>query len=289
MRNYRSGGIKIWGPKYGFKNPKAEQTHYLLDGGSFHVPIDKNVDFCAYLARDIDRGIINYVIETRTPVFRLFVDLDIYDKEEFTIERLEPWLKEMQHVVKDVFPHVKPTRSKECNEIYDSYSVLVCTAPCKDNVEKNGDSWCKTGVHLIWPFILVDTEQAKFLRTATIQWFESKFGSRPDHNIWEDVFDGAVYKSNGLRMIGSGKLANCPTCKGKPSKTSTCDSGTCDGSGKYDTNRVYRVQYVIDGNGEHENVLLARVQFSSRSELHTTSIRVSTDKKSKSVSPEPWR
>jgi len=288
MRNYRQGGIKMWGPKYDYKDLKAEQTHYLLDGGSLHVPIGKNVEFCALLAQDMDHGIVNYVIETRTPIFRLFIDLDIFEKVEFTVEQLLPWMKQMQKVVQECFPEIRGT-NKEHNETYDSYSVLICTAPPKENVEKNGDLWCKTGVHLVWPCILVDAEQAKSLRQALVQWFEATFGKRGKHNIWEDVFDGAVYNSNGLRMIGSGKLENCPTCKGKPSKTMTCDTGTCDGSGKYDTNRVYRVEHVVDGDGNLEESLLARIKFTTKSEVCTTSIRVATKKAAFWKTPKWYR
>ena len=48
--------------------------------------------FYKNMSLDINDGIKNYVIERRTPVFKFYADLDIFDKEETPIEEIKEWI-----------------------------------------------------------------------------------------------------------------------------------------------------------------------------------------------------
>lgn len=272
MKPYNHVGVRGWAPKLGFKDITKPDTHLLLDGGRLHVSMGTNPLFCKLLADDIDNNVSNFVTELRTPIFKMHIDLDVYDPVETPMspELLREWVREMIHVMRDFFPHIDDNTTKES---YDSFTVIICTTPTKFDVEKHKIMWAKTGAHVIFPWLLVDVSQAIKLRSGLIQHFEKIYGRRHKYNIWEDVFDMQIYQSNGLRMIGSSKMANCRSCKGRPSKEQMCDSGQCDGSGKYDAKRCYRVTDALDRNGQPDNKLLSRIRQSSRTEVILASIR----------------
>lgn len=67
------------------KNTAKEKTHIAMDGGKFHIPfessdksypLDTESTFLKLYAHAYLQGQKMWFIEARTPVFRLFVDLD---------------------------------------------------------------------------------------------------------------------------------------------------------------------------------------------------------------------
>lgn len=256
-------GVKGWAGRNGFSLNGREATHTLLDGGMLHVPMSAQELFHELLAGDLDKGINNFVVEYRTPLFRMFADLDILEENPLTNKQLYEWLTEIQSVMVDLFGKAFPNNPKN-----DKLIVVVCKSPDKPR-EKNKQTFTKTGIHLIWPNVIVNSEKALFVRSAWIQRFETKFGLRHASNIWEDVFDRSVYEKNGLRMIGSSKLEYCPSCNGKPSKTMACPISQCDGTtGKYDAQSVYRVYDVLDRMGKSGKQGLAKHQKDPASEYY---------------------
>jgi len=244
MKPHNRLGAKAWVSKHNFLAlPGKEPTHTMLDGGLLHVPMTSSNNFHELLAEDLDNGVNNFIVEYRTPVFKMFADLDILEDNPISDSRLHGWFCDIQSVMKDIFGKACPAPADESGQ--DDLRVIVCQAPIKTR-EKNKQFYAKTGVHLIWPNVFVDSETALFVRSAWIQYFENKYGMRHAVNIWEDVFDRSVYEKNGLRMVGSSKLENCTSCNGKPSKTVTCPIDQCDGTGKYDINHVYRIHDVLD-------------------------------------------
>lgn len=287
-------GVRYWGPKCKF-GPKEGKppTHLLLDGGTLYVNIDdkQNKEFCIRLAEDIDAGVSNFVAEMRTPVFKMHVDLDIYEDDPISDEVLHDiWVTNIQYVIKSFYEHTVTStfRNLSRHESYDSLSVVICrTAP--KMVEKNKKLWAKTGVHLIWPFLFATVKEALMLRSAFIQHFREKFGPHHGSNPYEDVFDMSIYTTNGLRMVGSSKLEKCTSCNGKPAKNQTCDIGMCDGkTGKYDTKHVYRVTEVLDRDGKKCPVLLTCIKSTTKSEVLTTSIRMASRATSHPFKKPEW-
>lgn len=250
-------GVRQWGKSffvYNSGDDDRETTHLCLDGGKLCVPFKNVPYFHTKLGADIAKGVRNYIVERRTPVFRFHVDLDIFEPKVKCFDEIVDWIKDgMLNVLRQFYPNLIETDFKQL-------TVFVCTTEAKHNVEKHGTVYDKVGVHLLFPDLLVNTEIAMILRSAFIQYFKGAYGLRETgYNEWADVFDKTVYVSNGLRMVGCGKMEPCKTCKGRYNNDGLCEgnsSGGCGGKGKYDVGRVYSIEIVLDGNGNENQELL---------------------------------
>lgn len=287
MRCYSELGVKGWAMREGWLKSgvlPGTESHLLLNGGILQVPGKKNDNFHAYLAHDLENGYVNYVVEKRTEVFRFFVDLDIFEEVEVSPEKLNRWVTQMQAVLIQLFPDLQ---ERVRTHKPDPYSAIICTAPAQDSVIKNGETCCKTGVHVVWPWINVTADQARVARKAFIQWFQQKLGTRPAHNIWEDVFDESVYTTNGLRMVGSDKPVTCASCKGK--KGDVCENTACRGQGYFPANRIYRVTSIVDQHGGIQKPLLDRIRSTPTMEIGFTSIRIDNENRKQEFVVHPAR
>lgn len=213
---------------------KREVTHLLLDGGNIHLSSDDMEEFYSCYANDLVCGRKNFIVEMKTPVFKYFMDLDILDHEFYEGKRLIKLVQTVQHALSFFFDR------------YDGFSgdVYICTSPPKEQHLQDTD-YIKTGVHLIWPDVVVTTDIAIFLRQFVIQYVTAKLGKREEHNPWEVVFDHSVYESNGLRMIGSYKAQSCKDCR-RNRDNSSCD--TCKGLGKLYGNHTYTLDSILSTN-----------------------------------------
>ena len=285
MKSYDQSDVKKWGKGY-FCD--TNETHLLLNGGKLRIPIQEQDYFLRALGKNIDDGVRNFVCENRTPIFQMHADLDILEpsSSEMTCERfLRDWVPEIQSVMRDFYessPDFKAVvKDHRTRRMFDTLGVLVCMGPLKRDVERNRELWTKTGVHLVWPWIQCTSDQAEKIRSGWIQHFEKKFGKRQKHNIWEDIFDACVYRSNGLRMVGQDKMERCPHCKGKRSTNRMCPGGICDGEGKYPVNRLYGIVASVDPGGKVNQRLKNFATQSGYRQLKFTSTR------SSATSPTP--
>ena len=248
----RMKGVRRWGKHlYIYGDDDREVTHLCLDGGKLSVPF-KSVPFLhKKIGADISKGIRNYLVERRTPVFKFHADLDIFEPTIKPYIDILAWIKDdMLNVLRQFYPQLVTSNFKEL-------TVLVCTTEAKTGVEKYGTTYDKVGVHLLFPWLLTDTDSSMMLRSAFIQYFISKYQERQDgYNEWADVFDKTVYVSNGLRMVGCGKMERCKACKGQYNDSGGCSDGLCGGKGKYDVGRVYKIQTVLNGDGTQNDELL---------------------------------
>ena len=278
-KSYLRAPVKNWGRSFNCYGSNRDETHLLLDGGKLHVPQSDNDWFLQHCGQNLDDGVVNFITERRTPIFKMMTDLDIYQPPDdaMTPERFHEWATEIQSVINDFFGkvegHRRFLRDKESGKVFDKLSMLVCMAPLKYNAEKNKKIWTKTGIHLVWPFLRVNSELALKIRLAWIQHFEKRFGRRHPENIWEDVFDSTVFLANGLRMVGSDKMNPCPSCKGRRPKSGICEIGLCDGVGKFPANRIYRVVDAIARDGSVDVNLLEEATSCGVREIMFTSIR----------------
>lgn len=281
MKPHESRGVKCWGRNL-VCGEKHEATHLLLNGGLLKVECKSDKayhdGFLAELGSDIDRGVVNYISEQRTPLFRMHTDLDVLQPEDLDMDTLWEWLRAMQRVMRAFFVGapgyertVKPVHiTRKC---FNRLGAVVCIAPAK-NVEKDKRVLVKTGVHVVWPFIVVDAVLARRIRKGWLQHFEEVFGARPAYNIWEDVFDLSIYTQNGLRMVGSDKLEVCPSCRKKKAPNAICSAGLCDGtSGKYPANRPYMVSAAVTASGKEYPQLLEAATKSGHTQLQFTCVR----------------
>lgn len=113
------------------------------------------------------------------------------------------------------------------------------------NVERDGDGLCKHGIHVIFPQMHVDIQQALFMREALIEGLIAEYGlthAEMAPKGWHDVVDNAVYGvKRGLRMYGASKAENCKECHGQ-NKDGDCPNN-CQ-RGKIDVGRPHLLHSV---------------------------------------------
>jgi hypothetical protein len=239
------------------KDDSREATHLLLDGGRLHISEKAVPVFQRKYAADIEMKRNNFILEVKTPVYKMIMDLDTYETVNRSYEEMRPWLCEIQRVVADMYPHLSSFLRR----------VIVCTTDSTPNKFKNTNVYTKLGLgHLIWPDININNEMGLKFRAAILQHMEKTYGKRHVDNPWEDVIDKTIYKQNGLRMIGSAKCALCKNCK-----QDFCD--TCHGRGRYYIGRIYYVQEIIDGDGKSLVELTKKIQDDALMMVQQTSLR----------------
>jgi len=219
---------------------QREITHLLLDGGRVHVAKEQAEEFLKQYARSLQRAERNYVVETRTQIFRFMMDLDMMEEEQVPFDRVLEIVRCIQKTLVDFYG-----ACDDLQAIVNTTETKIVTKQATD--ERPEVRLVKTGVHLIWPGLPVDVERAHALRRSVIFDLASQFGERSELNPWDDVVDRVVYECNGLRMIGSRKCSVCKGCHNAKTRRAAC--AVCHGAGKYDEGRVYAPQAVMRHDG----------------------------------------
>lgn len=199
-------------------------THLFLDGGKCHVPPEQEDVFRCRYAEAVLNTTRQYVVEVRTPQFRLFMDLDL----KYVQNEQSKWPLILRVVTLIQQAAVTFFKSAE------NMTMIVCTTEEKTVANSEPQAY-KQGVHLIWPGLTVDKQQALSLRDACITACytasqSENWGMRHEDEgeeqtadmptlltSWTDIIDASVYRpSSGLRMIGSCKRdaesVYMPTC-----------------------------------------------------------------------------
>lgn len=239
----------------------VKRSHLLLNGGNYYVPNKKQDDFLKIYTKDIMLGIPHYLSEVRTPIFRYFIDIDYYDYHELSLQQIRELTKDIQNAL-------KPFLEDQLDIFKRRVFVCVCDDPKKEEVD--GKLISKTGIHLHWPDIFVDSNQAFILRSAILQYLENKNGPT-NFKTWDDFIDESVYKGSGLRLLGSRKAQPCKQCKGKKGKKEECIE--CNGIGKLDLGRIYKLKFILDGFNNEEILLLKELKQNFYSILKRTTIK----------------
>lgn len=240
-----------------------DYTHLLLDNGKLKIEPVYERDFLKRYSNDVYRKYKHYICEIKTPIFKLFSDLDFFDTKELSENDLLMYTGHIQSVISEFFIE----KDLDCQ-------VIICTTDSKKTTIE-GAEYIKTGVHLIWTNIYVSKQTALLLRKCLVQSLNMKFGSRSSYNSWDDVVDLTVYDQNGLRMIGSHKMGPCSVCK--RSKKKICDKENCismfNGVRKVDEGRPYFPTFVLDGKGKQSKSELKRLKKNTFHTIIQTSIR----------------
>ena len=122
------------------------------------MPDERREEFHAKLAEDVVFNKSNWIVELRTPVFRLVIDLDADANVE--IEDSE-WLLIYRSILKTL-AEAYPKLSVEDRR------VVVCAASIKRRT-KDGVPVIKTGRHLVFPCIYVSNNIGLRLREQMMQ------------------------------------------------------------------------------------------------------------------------
>lgn len=186
--------VRRRGYALGYAAAEAQPTHLLLDGGKWRIPDEAHGAlinaYAASLARCPDRR--PCVVELRTPVFRMFCDLDT----RFATE---------EHALRAKRGGIEPVLRRVCAAVAPGQAALVCSAssPKREAADEH-----KMGFHVVWPEVLVSARTASELRDRIIAALHADPPPTTDLGIvgsWETIVDGTVYKSSGLRLPWSAK------------------------------------------------------------------------------------
>lgn len=205
---------------YGKSGGGNASSHLFLDGGIARVPEDMTSTFNNVYAASLFRGEVAFVVEKKTPTFRMFLDLDMRSRNPVTPDAVLLLTRLVARTVVDFF------RLPE-----DRARTIVCLSE---------PSWTpttgwKTGAHVSWPETATATPGALRCRDAVVAALRASTFAAWFSNSIEAVVDKSVLDKNGMRMIGAHKLGPCPDCCSE--QAGGC--ATCGGRGKIAMPGVY--------------------------------------------------
>ncbi len=246
------------------KVDRQNATHLLMDGyngGVLKVPDHLNLEFLRHYAASVFNGKRLFVSEQRTPIFKMYYDLDIKRKEyhppSATFHPAAEADESDAKVPLPDFAHHLDERSFDvmvlqyCRDMMDTirlffppetdpqrFVTVVCCRKFELQSKEFEPRTYSLGVHVIMPNLYVNATQARIMREAAVGRFRNLYGSMEEvQNSWETILDDAVYVGNGLRMLGSRKATKCTECKAD--KTNKMNCNACNFTGKLDIGRVY--------------------------------------------------
>ena len=233
----------------------GDSSHLFLDGGIACVPEDMTATFNNVYAASLFRGEVTFVVEKKTPTFRMFLDLDMRSRNPVTADAVLLLTRLVARTVIDFF------RLPE-----DRARTIVCLSE---------PSWTpttgwKTGAHVSWPETATTTIGALRCRDAVIAALRASTFAAWFSNSIEAVVDKSVLDKNGMRMIGAHKLGPCPDC----AAGSCC--ATCGGRGKAAQPGVYWPRFDLRNADADATILAERptTMTDLRAWISATSLRV---------------
>lgn len=176
-------------------------SHLLLDGGKLLVPEESHGALLnAYAATVVAHPARPpCMVELRTPVFRMFMDLDT---RFVSLEAAATAAALGGGAVAAAMRCLAEAACPGC-------PAILCCADGVKREEPRGerDAVCfKQGFHVVWPGVLVTAETALALRQRALDALhEVDPGGLGLVGAWDRIIDAIVYKSSGLRMPWSAK------------------------------------------------------------------------------------
>jgi hypothetical protein len=262
---------------------QSKYTHLSMDGhkgGLISIPPNLEWMMLKQYGIDLESKMHFYLTESRTDYFRFFVDFDVSTGSmEITPEGRLIILKLIYLTVRLFYPKdtdnsvftmmildnsafIKEARKKADVDTLEPVVMLDLrnkteklnpsqeTIPLQDS--KQDPSLVSNNMHIVFPYLVVNQEQAFSMGQAITCKFTTEVGNIGLGKTWRDIIDNSVYLSNGLRMPGSRKCAKCPHCKGK-----RCEK--CHDMGKVDLGRVYDLVSVFTGE-KYDKGMLSRLR-----------------------------
>lgn len=223
-------------PEYYYVNSGShvKPTHISMDGyrgGVIHVPPSKETEFLNLYGETVMSSHTPlYLCEIRTKIFRFYVDLDLSftnkKKRVITPGQLTSLIGIIMASTMAFYPKTSPA-------VW--FRMVMCQSPHSRNM------------HLIFPFLYVNRNQAMTMANAITADLELRLTFRIFDEPWDKMLDKAVYVSGSLRMVGSCKSTKCKFCQGKLNQVN-CE--TCRGTGKVNLGRVYEITKAYEGKQE---------------------------------------
>ena len=233
--------------------PQIKANFLSLAGGSWHIPKSLQHEFYNIIRRMIIAKIPISVVEVRTEIFKYFIDLDIMSGCAITLGTLRKIADIIHNCMK-----------KECVGLQSQTSQLNLTqyGYMAQPRELPNRSCVKTGVHIYYPDLHTNSEQALELRKRLIVCFKCI----PEFDMlnWEQVIDDSVYKTSGLRLPHIPKLKKCKCQKINGDCQFGCTFGVIN------ENAVYLPEWSIPGSVE-------KLKNNLRYSLELTQIRTNSD------------
>ncbi len=235
--------------------PPVPPSHLLMDGargGAIHVPPALEGEFLRHLGADVAAGRSHFLHEIRTPVTRLYFDMDWAAPAGDAVLGAAPETRrgavlERVRSVQRALARYYPAGAGA------ALDVLVCGV--EGDPRTTDDGALKLGLHLIFPKLFVDREQALLLRAGAVTALRlhaerSEAGTDATAAYWEKAVDAGRYgdnRSGGLRMLGCWKLTRCKVCNNRPAARPHCVR--CAGRGRLQSGRPYAVQAYLCSEG----------------------------------------
>lgn len=256
----------------------AEATHYSLSGGKFKFT--DGDEFLRLYANEHRLNHALFMIEKRTPVFRMHFDIDMVQAEPPSEQDVVQLVNLCTEVFKTFYPGITP---KQATKMHLFHCVVLRAPSCPKRGWPGADDVeppmvTKTGFHFLWPWLQVTQEQALRLRESCVASANNLLGARKTpSNPFYDVIDETVLLQNGLRMLGSDKCEPCGECKNKKQDRDTC---TCAGWGYVQQFRPYELYRWVNGTGTLEPGKLKKLMNPEDplTALQVCSIRCTDDK-----------
>lgn len=320
--------IKIQSDKYGNSQKEREATHYCMMGkygGVLSVAEEQYSEFLDLCAEEVRAGRPFFLSEQKSTHFAMHFDLDFLRKDKVSIHALIHLVKIFQGEMQKYYPstttsietHVSEKTEMKNDKVTlnslnrmnndkmeelsnDQWLSIIAVADSK-TIEHAGNNVIKTGVHIYFPNLIVDTDQALQMRHSILCLIEKldedlvdsnkedvekklkgtgiKFQKLKEHwsfqssgNSWDSVIDHQIYTKNGLRMIYAHRAVDCLTCKKeKITNKKTCHK--CEGSTKLDEQRPYRPKIVLSASRKRNRVLENTLKNNLNLCIKTCSIR----------------
>lgn len=199
--------LKKWliNNNYFFDQKKQNETesHFLYDGGVVYLPEDKEYEFLKLYSIDLKNKVSLHYVEKRKAVYKYMIDLDIYDSYCWTDKEIIHISKIINSIINEFY------NNKSNNNSIDLYCIV-----CKIfGHPKEKDGLVHSGIHIIYPKLLIDDKTALMFREAVLQKINLMINDdnlapekKPKNLIWADLFDARIYEANGFTMVGSCKI-----------------------------------------------------------------------------------
>lgn len=230
------------------RTAEFRETHCVLTGGkTYQIYAEKLDELYATLGVYFSNGGVEMpsVSECHTVIFPMYYDLDM----KLPIDTLGK--DAIRSITRVVLMQTLRFYPEGMHEHLGRCIVTDKTGRAEMNEETG---LYKHGVHVHFPYIMVDVDRARQIRMGVLNGLISYLGSWEEllgidpGDKWDDFVDDAVYNT-GLRMIGSPKATKCKLCI----PSGSCKDG-CRGQNKrfiIDT-RVYGLCMALGADGERD-------------------------------------
>ena len=174
-------------------------THLMLDGGRAEVTDEKHAAFLNAYATSVvrDGPASASIAEQRTPVFKLFLDIDARWNAKPPDDILEaPGVGDVLLAASAAVCHAFPEVSRA--------AAVAAAVTASSTASATGEVW-KRGLHVVWADVHVTPETALAFRKELLIALADADVASAFAAPMDDIIDACVFKSNGLRMPWSGK------------------------------------------------------------------------------------